>query len=213
MRAWWNSFGEVFRRGSRFTVPALTGTAVLFLLSAAPAAASESKEGGAVKDPVARSMVDAAEYLCRKECTREHERSGKTGEEGSSEFLECLKRCRGENPVEITGTYTLNGSRSSGDCHDFAPTVTTPGISIEGANGTATFFSNAEIGAPLNADGSFRGEGTYLSSDCTIREIIEGIFARDAAGRTIFTGTRTFEDLTEGCTVSYRAIYTRQQEK
>jgi len=213
MREWRKSSGGGFCSESRLLVPALTGAVVFFLLSAASAAASESKEGGAVKDPVARSMVAAAEYLCRKECTREHKRSGKAGDKESPEFLECLKKCRDNNPKEITGTYALNGSRSSGDCHDFGPAIVNPGVPIEEANGTVTFFSNAEIGAPLKADGSFRGEGTYPSGDCTIRETIEGRFARDATGRIIFIGTRTFEDLTGGCTVSYRVFYTRQQKR
>jgi hypothetical protein len=214
MRKWWKSFDEGFRSGTGLPASILAGAVVFFLVSAAPArAADELKEGGDVKNPVARSMVDAAEYLCRKECTRKHKRSGKAGEKESPEFLECLKRCRDKNPREITGTYALNGSRSSGDCQGFGPDIVNPGVSIEEENGTVTFFSNAEIGAPLDADGSFRGEGTYQSGDHTVREIIEGTFARDAPGRIIFVGTRTFEDLTGGCTVSYRVIYTRQQER
>jgi hypothetical protein len=214
MRKWWKSFDGGFRRGTGLLVSIPAGAVVFFLISAAPARAADGlKDGEDVKAPVARSMVDAAEYLCRKECMREHRRSGKAGEKESPEFLECLKRCRDDNPKEITGTYALNGSSSSGDCHGFGPAIVNPGVPIEEADGTVTFFSNAEIDAPLNADGSFRGEGTYQSGDCTIREIIEGSFARDATGRIIFVGTRTFEDLTCGCTVSYRVIYTRQQKR
>lgn len=214
MRKWRKSFDEAFHNGNGLPVSILTGAIVFFLIAAAPTmAADELKEGSDVKNPVARSMVDAAEYLCRKECIREHKRSGKAGNKESPEFLECLKKCRDNNPKEITGTYALNGNRFSGDCHDFGPAIVNPGVPIEEANGTVTFFSNAEIGAPLKADGSFRGEGTYPSGDCTIREIIEGRFARDATGRIIFIGTRTFEDLTCGCTVSYRVFYTRQQKR
>ena len=216
MREWWKSFAKGLRSGSRFLAPTLAGAVVLFLFTAAPAAA-DSKESRSEKDPMVKSMVDAAEYLCRKKCAQAHKQSGKAwkkqDEKENSEFLECLNRCREENPDEITGTYALNGSRSSGDCHDFGPTITNPGVPIEKESGTVTFFSNARISAPLNADGSFRGEGSYVSGDCTIREIIEGIFAKDAPGRILFIGTRTFEDLTCGCTVSYRVTYARQQEK
>jgi hypothetical protein len=194
-------------------VPALTGAVVIFLFSAAPAAAGDSKITETMKDPVARSMVDAAEYLCRKECAREHKRPRTAREKENPEFLACLKKCAVENSGEITGTYALNGSRVSGDCRDFGPAITDPGVAIEEADGTITFFSSAEMTAPLGDDWSFRGEGTCQNCDGTFREIIEGVFVKDTTGRIIFLGTRTFEDLADGCTVSYRVTYTRQREK
>jgi hypothetical protein len=205
MSEWWESFDEGFRSWRIFLVTALAGGTVFFLLSASPAA-GESKGSGGVKDLTVRSMVDAAEYLCRKKCTQEH------GQE-SPEFLVCLNRCRGEKTDEITGAYAMNGSRSSGDCPDYGPTVSSTGVLVKAAGGTVTFFSSAEISAPLNADGSFRGEGTYISGDRTIREIIEGVFAKDPRGMIIFIGTRSFENLTNGCTVAYSVTYAMLQEK
>ena len=64
---------------------------------------------------------------------------------------------------------------------------------------------------PLDSDGTFRGEGTYVSNlGCTTREFIEGRFPRTSGGGVVFDGTQTFKDLTCDCAVTYRVTFTRR---